>query len=89
MPVRTPGTSETLDVGIDVSFDDPMEAIGMTVSTTDQTSRTGGEAAEATRRLYLVRTEVLVRAGHTADFERHLGFGAPRTWDAKSLSTRS
>ena len=70
MPIRTPGTSGTLDVGIDVTFDDPMEVIGMTVSTTDQTSRTAGEARDAARPLYLVRTEVLVRAGHTADFER-------------------
>jgi heme-degrading monooxygenase HmoA len=47
-----------------------MEVIGMTVSTTDQAPGTAGEAREPTRRLYLVRTEMLVRAGYTADFER-------------------
>src|SRR4051812_3921972 len=68
--MRAPGTSGTLDLAIEVAFNESTEVIGMTVSTPDQAARTTGEAREATPRLYLVRTEVLVRAGQTADFER-------------------
>jgi heme-degrading monooxygenase HmoA len=42
----------------------------MTISTTDLASTGSGGAGEATRRLYLVRTEVMIGAGHAAEFEQ-------------------
>jgi heme-degrading monooxygenase HmoA len=42
----------------------------MTISTTDPSSTRTGGAGEAARRLYLVRTEVMIAPGHAAEFEQ-------------------